>query len=270
VLLAATTARADDLYWREEWPHFRTAEYVATSTMGASVVALYLMPRVKPRWGAPILFDGPVRDALRASTPRGKSVAATFSTIAYWGMLIEPIVAQGPVVPLLRGSPEVGAQVTLINLQSLALSAFLFRASEVLIARARPYVWECIEREGSAEKCREHGVGGTNSFISGHAAIAATGAALICTNQFHTRMYGSVGGPITCGVGIALAMTAGIGRIVSDNHYATDVIAGWMVGVLSGYLLPSLLHYGFDGEGVGSARTSSTGQPVMISFAGAL
>src|SRR5262249_47322288 len=36
-------------------------------------------------------------------------------------------------------------------------------------------------------------------------------------------------------------------RILSDNHWTTDVALGAAVGVASGYLLPSLLHYGADG-----------------------
>jgi len=269
VLTCGGNSRAAELQWRDEWPQFRTAEHVATGTMGAAVLTLYLIPRVRPRWGEPVVFDEAVRDGLRAEGRRGRAIAATFSNIAYWVMLIDPIVAQGPAVPLLRGSQEVAAQVTLINLQSLAFSAFMFRVSEALVARARPYVWDCIKETGSAERCRERGVGGTNSFVSGHAAIAATGAALICTNQFHLRIYGSVGGPISCGVGILLAVTAGVGRIISDNHYATDVIAGWLLGTFSGWVLPSLLHYGFDGRGVGEARTSSQSAPIMIGYGNA-
>jgi len=73
-----------------------------------------------------------------------------------------------------------------------------------------------------------------------------------------------------CGLGIALGFTAGVGRIVSDNHYATDALVGWLVGAASGFLVPSLLQYGFDDKGVGEARTASSAQPIMFTYAGAL
>lgn len=236
--------------------------------MGAGVLTLYLMPRVAPRWGAPILFDDAARGAFRGSTPEGRSTAAKLSTVLYWTMLLDPLVMQGPVVPLLRGSSEVAAQVTLINVQSFAFSALMFRLSEVLVARARPYVWDCREKVGSFEQCRERGINGTNSFLSGHAATAATSAALICTNQLHVDIYGRVGGPIACGVGITIAATVGVLRMVSDNHYATDVIAAWALGAFSGWVLPSLLHYGFDGKGVGD-RTGTVSAPITIAYGSA-
>ena len=51
-------------------------------------------------------------------------------------------------------------------------------------------------------------------------------------------------------------MTAGvaIGRSITDNHYATDIIAGALVGSLIGWLVPTALHYGFDGRGVGAKK----------------
>jgi hypothetical protein len=47
-------------------------------------------------------------------------------------------------------------------------------------------------------------------------------------------------------------------RIVYDEHWASDVLVGATVGTLSGYVLPSLLHYGFGGgRAVGELRSGS-------------
>jgi hypothetical protein len=42
------------------------------------------------------------------------------------------------------------------------------------------------------------------------------------------------------GTGLALATTTGVLRVMSDQHYATDVIAGMATGALLGWLVPRL------------------------------
>jgi len=45
--------------------------------------------------------------------------------------------------------------------------------------------------------------------------------------------------------------------MVTDDHWGTDVLLGWTVGAVSGYVVPSLLHYGFGkGRALGEIRTS--------------
>ena len=57
---------------------------------------------------------------------------------------------------------------------------------------------------------------------------------------------------------IGAATTAGVLRIVYDEHWASDVLVGAAVGTVSGYVLPSLLHYGFgNGRAIGEVRSGS-------------
>jgi hypothetical protein len=47
----------------------------------------------------------------------------------------------------------------------------------------------------------------------------------------------------TCATGIVFtALTGGL-RVASDNHWASDVLIGHLMGYVSGYLLPTLLYY---------------------------
>ena len=71
----------------------------------------------------------------------------------------------------------------------------------------------------------------------------------MCTHHLNLELYGKVGSPIACGAAIAMTLGVGYGRIVTDNHYATDVVAGMITGGLTGWLVPSLFHYGVDGKG---------------------
>jgi hypothetical protein len=57
---------------------------------------------------------------------------------------------------------------------------------------------------------------------------------------------------------IAVSAATGVLRLVYDQHWASDVIIGWADGVLSGYVLPSLLHFGFgSGKPIGEIRSGS-------------
>jgi membrane-associated phospholipid phosphatase len=265
LLLIATTspARADKLEWKDEWPKFRASEYVTTGVATAGLVTLYLIPRFAPTWGGPILFDKPLRSAFRSESDVVRGNWQQASTIAYFSMIGYPIIVDALIVPFARGNSTVAAQTTLINLQAFAISGFIFRATEALVRRARPYVQECIDRTGSYEACKETGLGGTNSFISGHMALAATGAALMCTHHAHLELYGKPWDALACGAGIAVSAGVAVGRMVTDNHYATDILAGAVVGALSGWLVPTLLHYGWNGNGPGNAKSTSTlGTPV--------
>jgi hypothetical protein len=59
----------------------------------------------------------------------------------------------------------------------------------------------------------------------------------------------------------ATARREGLNRahLVSPlKHWASDVMVGWGDGVRSGYVLPSLLHFGFGGERpVGEIRSGT-------------
>jgi len=243
-----TGSHADELRWREEWPRFRTSEAVVAGVGGATIGVLYILPSRTATWGHPILFDSTFRDAWRTNDDRTRSIAASWSDWGYYGMMAYPLLVDSSVA-LGRGSSDVALQMTMINLEAFAVSGFIFRVSESLVRRARPHVWDCKQRTGSYEECKRDGIGDTNSFVSGHVAIAATGAGLMCTHHLNLKLYGAVGSPIACAAAIAVTLGVGFGRMVADKHYMTDNLAGMITGGLSGWLIPALLHYGLDGRG---------------------
>ena len=60
----------------------------------------------------------------------------------------------------------------------------------------------------------------------------------------HLPLYGSAAGDAAaCAVALLAAGTTGTLRVVSDNHYASDVLLGAAIGLGSGLGLPWLLHY---------------------------
>jgi len=142
-----------------------------------------------------------------------------------------------------RESPFVAWQMVVIDAQAYALTLLLTDITKRVTARARPWVQtdDCA-RDPSGSNC---GSGGRyQSFYSGHSAISATGAGLICAHHTQLNLYQSdlldVG---TCALAVAGTAVTGAMRIASDNHWASDVITGHLIGYLSGYLLPTLLNY---------------------------
>lgn len=53
--------------------------------------------------------------------------------------------------------------------------------------------------------------------------------------------YADVGACVTA---LAAATVTGSLRVVADVHYASDVFAGATLGLLSGWLMPKIVHYG--------------------------
>ena len=49
---------------------------------------------------------------------------------------------------------------------------------------------------------------------------------------------------LICGGAAAGAITTGILRMTAEKHFMTDVLAGWVVGLVFGYVLPSYFDYG--------------------------
>jgi membrane-associated phospholipid phosphatase len=46
-----------------------------------------------------------------------------------------------------------------------------------------------------------------------------------------------------CALATTGAVATGVSRLMSDRHYATDVIVGFGFGFGFGYAVPTLLHY---------------------------
>jgi membrane-associated phospholipid phosphatase len=86
--------------------------------------------------------------------------------------------------------------------------------------------------------------------MSGHSTASFTLAGLTCIHHAYLPLYGG-GAPdaLACAGSMAAATTVAMMRVVSDQHYLSDVIIGSAFGALAGVGMPWLLHY----RGGGSA-----------------
>jgi membrane-associated phospholipid phosphatase len=222
--------------------------------LASATIAFDLMtPAEQPNWRGGILFDNWVRDNLRSGNRETQERAANISDYIYKGSLVVPSAIDIGVVTLgIHGRPDVAWQLLLINLQSFAIAGALSVGAEHLVARARPYTADCGADGRTRDKNGQplaNACGGSQDnldFFSGHTAAASTMAGLTCVHHQHLPLYGGGVADLAPCIGmIAASIADGLGRIVADRHYASDVTLGWGVGAFAGYVVPSLLHYGF-------------------------
>jgi membrane-associated phospholipid phosphatase len=249
-LVVAGTARADsDVHWNPAWPRFRPSELALTAGLAFNVAeAVFLYPAPKANWEGGILFDDAVRDAIVIGSLEGRNTAAVVSDDIYYGLAAYPLLVDTAIVTWgIHGSRDVAFQMMLINFESYALTGAIALTAEK-VGRVRPMARECAKDPSYGSKCGND-VNLNASFLSGHTTIAFAGAGLMCAHHTHLPLYGSkVADVLACGTGLAAATTAGVLRVMSDNHYASDVLLGAGVGLFGGYVWPMLWHYGFGSK----------------------
>jgi len=226
--------------WRPEFRKFHPVEWWLSIVFGVSTLAIaaFSEPREGPHGG--VLFDVPLRDGLRLHDGQARGAVRALGDSVYYGLMLYPFVDAGIVWAIHRDS-EVVWQMLAINLGAFAWAGFSSIVTEYLVGRARPNVPRCDQTRRLAGQCSSPN--GYRSFFSGHVAMATTGAALTCAHHLSMRLYGGGADAWVCIAAAGLAFTTGATRILSDRHWATDVIVGWGVGVLAGYVWPRFFHY---------------------------
>ena len=242
----AQGADPERVEWNPEWPRFRVVEALATGVFVAqALTAVYLYPTPPIRWRGGILFDDAVRDAIRPNTRDSREALRPYSDNVYFGSVVFPFVDNALVAMVHSG--DVALEMFAMNVESLSLSGALTLTAQKF-GRERPAGRGCVDDPEYSPKCHSS-KGLTESFFSGHTAAAFTSAGLTCAHHQHLPVYG--GGwadTLVCATMIAAASTEGVLRVMTDDHYASDVLIGVGVGLASGYLLPSWLHYGFAND----------------------
>jgi membrane-associated phospholipid phosphatase len=160
------------------------------------------------------------------------------STMKPWRLARYAIAAWGE-----HGSSDVATEMLAMNLEAYAFSGALALSAEKL-GRVRPAERGC---EGDAEYSPKCGNDAAlnSSFASGHTALAFTSAGLTCAHHQHLPLYGGGARDLAaCLVALSAASATGVLRVMSDNHYTSDVLIGMGIGLFGGYGLPTLLHYG--------------------------
>ena len=249
-LPARASAATEPFAWDPAWHKFRWTEGVATVGFIATAYAedKYLKNPTTPRWTGGILLDNQIRGLLRGSNHEQR--AATIYADTNVAVLSLFPYFDAAVALTLHRDPEVAAQMFLINAQAQSFTGSVTLFTKWAVGRQRPFARDCTGGKSGSHDCGSSYDNG--SFFSGHTVTAFTGAGLTCVHHEHLPLYGG-GAPDkwACVWTLIGAGSSAVLRIISDDHYASDVMVAAGVGFLTGYVIPSWLHYGF-----GRTRTS--------------
>ncbi len=247
------------------------ADAAFSGVLSASILSASIVPLPIHRsasWQGGILFDDATRGGLQLGSPSARQLAASISDGLVLGLTAVPVLLDAAIMAwLVRGDPELMGRMILIDLQAHAFAQGLTTIFKYAVGRERPMARGCREdaqrrREDPTCDSRPDPEIAPESFFSGHTSLAFTSAALICLHHTELGLFGPEGDAAACATGMALASTVGILRILADRHYATDVILGAGVGILSGWLVPWLLHYDVA-DAAGLEGTSATLAPMI-------
>jgi membrane-associated phospholipid phosphatase len=96
---------------------------------------------------------------------------------------------------------------------------------------------------------------------------------LNCAHHANLALYGDdTLDALACAFGLSTATVTGVMRIVSDRHYATDVMVGAIIGLGVGYGLPAGVYYraGDSNDRASDVfRVTVVPQPRGLAFVGA-
>jgi membrane-associated phospholipid phosphatase len=247
------------LVWK--WARFSTANYVVTGTGAAlTLAAAIIQPRAQHSLSGGVWFDESVRDALRVDTLPDRYIFRDASDVGLSLMVSWPFVADALTTAWwYRGSREAAQEMALIDLETLAVSGAIQGVTNVLVSRERPFGRNCGTDELPSDSIDCANSVHYRSFFSGHSSFSFTSAALICIHHFKNQLLGAPWDALSCAGGYAVATTTATFRVVSDVHYATDVLTGALMGTLVGYGVP-LLHY----SRLGSPTTTMAGMQMHL------
>lgn len=251
---------------------FGAADLVLTGVGAATALTAALLgPNENSGRRGGIWFDEAVRDAILPQSFHTQLWARDASDVLLGFSLSFSFLGDALIhTAWLRRSPDVGGQIALLNAEVLAVTLGVQQLTAQQMSRERPYARNCGtgELDENAVQCvaRDRYL----SHFSGHASVTFALASATCVHHVSLQLSGERPW-IPCLFGYLTATaTAGL-RVLGDQHYATDVLMGALVGSSIGFLIPTL-HYSGLGlaprEGGGLSQVFIVPSPQGISVSG--
>ena len=236
------TRGGETLHWNPQWRHTDGWDYTLTAIAASSTLFTAIVKPLPPTIHGPILFDESARK-LRFDTFNQRQAARELSDVFLSLSVTGPFLVDAMVVAWwYRGNKAVAKEMAIIDLETLAVTAAVQGLSTTLTGRARPYVQTCgTDLPSNSLDCQTFGQ--NRSFFSGHTSLSFASASLVCMHHLNMDLFTGPTDELACISSYAAAATTGVLRIASDQHYASDVITGALIGTGIGLGLPYLLHY---------------------------
>ena len=214
-------------------------------------------------------FDEGIRSVVRLDAPTARFAIRDASDLTLGILLVAPLIGDALLSTAWhRQSPRTAWRMTLVQLETFAVTGALQGLTSMLASRERPLGRTCgVTTPQEARDCEEQGR--YRSFYSGHAAWAFAGASLVCSEHVRYSLFGGGAAEgVTCGVAYTLAASTALFRMMGDMHFATDVLTGAAMGTLLGLLMPWLHAQVWTprtGVGPVTVRLSPTGNGLGVS-----
>lgn len=234
-----------DLQWNPDWPEFRDSEFIVTGLAIAAALGSLAIPDGGGRWTSRNSFDEDARETFRMKAPSDSQQARDASDILLIALTNQLAIDAVVVAWWGYGRPSITWQMSLMDIEVLTINAAVNGVVAGLVGRQRPYGDEqCARRPVERQTAECLGKRRYRSFFSGHASTAFAAAGLTCMHHAHMPLYGG-GAPeaVVCGSALAAAAAVGSLRVMSDQHWVSDIVVGATIGSTLGFGLPWALHY---------------------------
>ena len=223
------------------WADFSIRDFVLT---GGGLAGLVAGSIIKPGNGIVTTnpFDEAVRNAIGFNARNSRIPARDVSDLLLSVALVFPVAVDGLVfTAFVHHDRALAGQLALVDAEAFLIAGAIQQLTASLTGRQRPYTRNCANGTLPPNTTDCQAYNGNRSFFSGHTTLAFTAAALTCVHHMQLPLYGGVADPIACAAGMVVAATTGVLRVVGDQHYATDVLAGAFVGLAVGFSVPLLI-----------------------------
>ena len=236
------TRGGETLHWNPQWRHTDGWDYTLTAIAASSTLFTAIVKPLPPSIHGNILFDESARK-LRFDSYNQRMAARELSDVLLSLSVTGPFLIDAMVVAWwYRGNKAVAKEMAIIDLETLAVTAAVQGLSTTLTGRGRPYVQTCgTDLPSNSLDCQTFGQ--NRSFFSGHTSLSFASASLVCMHHLNMDLFEGPTDELACISSYAAAAATGVLRIASDQHYASDVITGAVLGTGIGLGLPYLLHY---------------------------
>jgi membrane-associated phospholipid phosphatase len=258
-------AAADVAPWPKRNFSIGVWDAVASGALVAGVVTVQfgVSSPSQAKW-ASTGFDDWVRGWLRIKSEGGRKAAATTSDVLLYTLTAAPFLNAFLVAGVEHERMDVAWKLAALDAETLLTALFVSLSLEKATARERPFVPVCKSNPTLSE-CSS---GSANaSFPSGHTTVVFTAVSLECFHHGYLDTSHTAWGAVACPVSIAAATVTGILRIAADRHWATDVIAGAVLGGAIGYAVPAL-HLAFGEENTAIVTPSVSPSYLGLTLAG--
>ena len=219
-------------------PTVGTWDIVATGGLvGALAIVQFGVPApTQPRWSGSS-FDNWVRDGLRLSSESGRAAASTTSDVFVYILAALPVANATLVAGAEHERWDIAWRLVVLDAETMFTATLAAVSLQHITARQRPFVQECAANPTLSDCATGSKY---QSFPSGHTTLAFTAVALECFHHGYLDTVHTGWGAAACPVTIAVATVTGVLRIMADRHWATDVLAGALLGGTIGWAIPAL------------------------------